>query len=1167
MRKIGYTIKQIKRFTNVSHDMKYWNKVGEDENGKPLYLFRSKVAESWEYFDPQLLSPIRNTEQHYIRFLDSKVFSDVAFTFRRQGAYTTYLSGTLDYERFWDDVEDNIHNGVEIEGVLLTGRHYFYLNFGRLKARPVDENGKEIPNARKIETFPRFLDHNFYFFHEVDRCLLEGIYSTPDRYYNFFKGVNDLTPYEDLNREGIVAAKSRRKGFTYQVSAGIYAYNFIFKADSTNLLAAFEKDHYKVTLDGINKTRNFVNKHTPWVRRTEFIGQRHHFKASFKNPAEDGTIIEEGYKSEVHAISFKNNPFKSIGESADILGFEEAGKFENLLTAYAISEPLFRDGDFMIGIPIIWGCVCAGTKVWTKDGREVNIEDLHKEDGIIGYAGVGAMQQPIIGQNPVAKKECYRITTSNNKTMECSYDHPLLWSKNQSYKHTKEGKRKKVTFKRAEDIKVGDQLMCNRQIPVFGDKRLWEPRFVGLMLGDGNYSVNATPSLSIFDVEVLEYIKERELDYSLGRTYKQVSNGKDFYELKIRAIRKELRELGIFGQTKDKKQFPDNIHRFDLHSITELLGGYFEADGNVYYNKKKNAVRIVLTSANKHLLEEAQRLLYKLSVSSTIREEERKEGFKPGMVYRLYISKKEDVRQFKKHIKFLSKHKQEILDIHVDDKPPKSIHDNCYFELNPDNNKGTYFTNHNKLDNLESCYVKEIEFIGEQEIYNLNTGITHTYITNGFISGNTGGDMEGGSQDLAEMFDNPNAYGLRGYDNIYEPDRGSDTVGWFIDDMWYLPGNIKKDIVLKYSTDKEYIKELLSNVEGDYVEQVDAEGNSYRRYAEASLDAKREIRAKGSKAAYNKFITQQPKVPSEAFLRTETSPFDTVLIDEQLAKIRRLETSYYEAVDFVRDDTGRVKLTHSLKKPILTFPLKEEDTEGCWTIFNRPIKDNDGNITPRRYIAGTDPVDFDKDELSSKKFSLASTFIIDTFTRNIVAEYTARTYKVKTYYDNLIKGLEYYNAKLMYESNLKGLFFSFKNSKKDWMLADEPALLRDVSGYVAKPGKKGFHATASLNAYARELLHEWSVEEVPVENPLEGEEGYTMPRMYKVLSLPLLLEMKGWRSDGNFDRVSSMGAAMIYLFSLHVKRDTKEEDRRNEDMKYLKQKTKHLRKKFNLAIR
>ena len=35
--------------------------------------------------------------------------------------------------------------------------------------------------------------------------------------------------------------------------------------------------------------------------------------------------------------------------------FEEAGLFENLKMAYTISEPLFRDGDKMIGIPIIFG--------------------------------------------------------------------------------------------------------------------------------------------------------------------------------------------------------------------------------------------------------------------------------------------------------------------------------------------------------------------------------------------------------------------------------------------------------------------------------------------------------------------------------------------------------------------------------------------------------------------------------------------------------------------------------------------------------------------------------------------------------------------------------------------------------------------------------------------
>ena len=143
---------------------------------------------------------------------------------------------------------------------------------------------------------------------------------------------------------------------TYQVTGGVYSYNYNFIPASMNILAAYEKSHYKVTLDGIHFSINHVNRITDWGKKQGKLSKRDHFRASYvmKNPA-TGIEVEDGYMSEIQAVSFKDNPFKSIGESTDMMGFEEAGKFEQLLTAYTISEPTFRDGEIMTGVPLIWG--------------------------------------------------------------------------------------------------------------------------------------------------------------------------------------------------------------------------------------------------------------------------------------------------------------------------------------------------------------------------------------------------------------------------------------------------------------------------------------------------------------------------------------------------------------------------------------------------------------------------------------------------------------------------------------------------------------------------------------------------------------------------------------------------------------------------------------------
>jgi len=57
----------------------------------------------------------------------------------------------------------------------------------------------------------------------------------------------------------------------------------------------------------------------------------------------------------IKKITFKDNPFASAGLSSSIFLFEEAGIFSNIIESYNISEPCWKDGDDMIGLPVIYG--------------------------------------------------------------------------------------------------------------------------------------------------------------------------------------------------------------------------------------------------------------------------------------------------------------------------------------------------------------------------------------------------------------------------------------------------------------------------------------------------------------------------------------------------------------------------------------------------------------------------------------------------------------------------------------------------------------------------------------------------------------------------------------------------------------------------------------------
>lgn len=257
-----------------------------------------------------------------LKFVNTQLFCEAATHFMKFNCYTFAPPGTYEYQEYWDEQDRRCKEGYTVGGVRITGEHYAYLNFGRIKVT-IGEGKKQ----RKYESFPRFLDMDYYYYHELEKAK--------------------------ENMEGMIVAKSRRKGFSYKGAFNlVYEYNWY--RDSFNIISAFMSDYSQSTMNMALDMINFLNKHTDWAKR-KLIDTRQHIKAGFKEKGENGIEIEQGYKSEILTMSFKDNPFKSIGKSASCMLFEEAGKWPGLIEAYMLSKPLFSDGDIMIGIPIIYG--------------------------------------------------------------------------------------------------------------------------------------------------------------------------------------------------------------------------------------------------------------------------------------------------------------------------------------------------------------------------------------------------------------------------------------------------------------------------------------------------------------------------------------------------------------------------------------------------------------------------------------------------------------------------------------------------------------------------------------------------------------------------------------------------------------------------------------------
>jgi len=164
-------------------------------------------------------------------------------------------------------------------------------------------------------------------------------------------------------------------------------------------------------------------------------------------------------------------------------------------------------------------------------------------------------------------------------------------------------------------------------------------------------------------------------------------------------------------------------------------------------------------------------------------------------------------------------------------------------------------------------------------------------------------------------------------------------------------------------------------------------------------------------------------------------------------------------VDLEWDGNGQVKATEKPSGDITNYPLKKGDKpHGSVVIWEYPVKDPPLGL----YIAGCDPYDHD----DSFTNSLGSTFIFkrvragEAWNDVIVAEYSGRPDTAEEYYENVRKLLTFYNARLLFENERKGIYPYFTNKHCDYLLADQPdKIISEVFKDSKVQRRKGCHMT------------------------------------------------------------------------------------------------------------
>ena len=1024
--------------------------------------------------------------------------------------------------QFWEEEFNKIKNGVNIGGYHISNWLYWHINIFKLAY------GKGKDKSIKIAEFR----DNEYFF---------------DHMYN--KAASD-----EYGRHAVFSYGSRRfaksVGMTSRLLHGLWTIN-----NAQGTVQGFSKIPDLLAI--INYSSDAILNMFPALRvNANSIDIDQGISLGIK-----GKKAQDIYKfGELTVVNLEGGTTKRGSQKAaaftpDIFLLDEAGKGK-CIPIWKAAMPSFAGGEngkWRL-VPLISGCVCAGTKVYDKNGNVVNIEDITKETGILGYNGSDYSVENIPWIQPPKEKECVRITTDYNKSIECSHDHPLMVYGNNG-----------VFFKRAENITKKDKLIFFNGNKPFGKKRIYHAELIGLVIGDGYYGQGC--ELSISDKSLYDYIKEK---YYWHIDDKEPDCIKPYYRrTTIKGFTHVLEYHGMYGDTKMNKKLPVDINDWDEDSVAQLLRGYFEADG--YISKEVNRRRITLTSVSLSLINEVQKQLEKFGIISNVFPRIRnsnkrviiksninnKEGFinSSDVCYNLEITRYEFIEKFADKIGFISEYKKTRLENSIKgyQSKVKKLNKVPFKDLLPE--KGQYFIGKN-CENISFVSVKTNESIGLKPIYNLEAGITHTYITNGFVSHNTAGEGEL-SIDAELMLKNPEMYSILPMDwdfleEFVDPEFVTwkrNNFGFFVPAQMSLeaPDKIKKpfgdflksgNIILDDETHLE-----LNNIN---ISVTDWEKSML------FFNEKREKLSKDITLLSGE-INSFPLDPEDCYATTEVNIFPG-----QECKRRK-------SIISENGMNGQKYRIHSLNgeifaemspndKTITEYPYKGTSIDCPVILMENPLL-SDSKPPLGLYVIGFDDVKHDKTDgdsvMSATIFKRG--YEGGEWANRIVGTYDSRPERKKDYYKVLYLLIKMFNARFLHENADNGFIeYLEENHPEDLYthvsagvgLASEDNLHRNNNR------KWGWHPTDHNIYHLNQKIVRYTKEEGVVIGEEQGLSGVD-----RINAEMLLEELYRYKKGKNADRIRSFGLALTlasyydrtYQYIKNRKKTTTENKKNKQD--------------------
>ena len=371
------------------------------------------------------------------------------------------------------------------------------------------------------------------------------------------------------------------------------------------------------------------------------------------------------------------------------------------------------------------------------------------------------------------------------------------------------------------------------------------------------------------------------------------------------------------------------------------------------------------------------------------------------------------------------------------------------------------------------------------------------YITGQIIIFGTGGDMDSGTVDFADMFYNPEAYGLMPFMNIWDDNAEGSTCGFFHPVTWNLEGF--------------YDENGNSDIEGATEFEMNRRANIMKN-ASSSLELQKHVQEFSLK-------------PSESFLTVSSNIFPVIELRKQLNKVETLKLNLIKGQPVTLiENNGRVEAKPDLKNeldPIWDYKYKQKDPKGAVIIYEYPVDNPPRGL----YKIGFDPYAQDRGSSLAAiyvyKGNLKGSFNNST----IVAEYVGRLEEADDVNKISLQLAKLYNAEVMHENMVTHVKNYYRLQKSLQYLAVQPdaVISKSVKGStVARV--YGIHMNEQLKKDGAKYIKDWLGQVRDYD-----EDGNPILNLETIYSKGLLEELIAFNMKDNFDRVMAFMMCMFFV--------------------------------------